>query len=239
MKTSFRTLLLVGLVGASSALAQVTIGWNFTDLNGTFDTGTPLNFSISALTIGNSFGTVAAPFSSTSPSSGAGAYTGNSGTGNVGNAQRTGALATGASGSGYLEFTVTPFSGYQITLSDFDFGVRSTATAAQAYSLRSNSDSFGSDIVTGTIANNSQWAFKNNSFSSTVFSVDQAVTFRLFGYNGTGSPGSGTINSRFDDISVTLGATAIPEPSTYAAILGGVALVGVVGARRRRGAAAV
>lgn len=205
----------------------VTLTWNFTDLNATVDTGAPINFSLSGFSIGNTFGTVATPISTTSASSG---YTGSTGTGNIGNAVAIGALNTAT--SAYYELTFTPLAGYAIQLVDFDFGTRSTATGPQAYNLRSSIDGFASDVTSGTITNTSVWAFKDNTFASVTGAADTAVTLRLYTSGGAGSPASGTINSRLDDIAVQVGAVAIPEPSTYAAILG-VATLGVVAWRRR------
>ena len=226
------------LLGGAMALALIssgqaaTVGWNFSDLNAAFDTGSlaGTGLTLSDLSIGNSLGTVGTPVNSTSASSG---YTGASGTGNIGNAMRTGSLNTGASGSGYIQFTIQTSSSAKVfRLTDLDFGVRSTGTGSQAYALRSSANNYASDIFTGTISNNSSWSLKNNSFSPYEVNALSGVTFRLYFYNGTGSPGSGTINTRLDDISLSF-VTAVPEPHEY-----GLALAGMIAAlvviRRRR-----
>ncbi|RRJ97226.1 PEP-CTERM sorting domain-containing protein [Opitutaceae bacterium TAV4] len=41
----------------------------------------------------------------------------------------------------------------------------------------------------------------------------------------------------FDDLKLTVSAAAVPEPATYVAIFGGLALTGVLVIRRRRMAA--
>lgn len=208
MRLAFHVGLLVTVAASTHA---AVIGWNFGDDNATVDTGLPvLNFTISDFSIGNSFGTVSDPVNSSSASSG---YTGASGTGNIGNAFRTGALDLGTGGSGYLEVTFTPATGYKIQISDFDFGRRSTSTGPQAYSLRTGSG-FTTEITSGTINNNSTWAFVDNTFSAYIGPDDTPVTLRLYGYSGSGSPGSGTINGRFDDISIDVSALPVPEPAT-------------------------
>ena len=231
MKQKSITLAVIAFTVLGASLGQAaTIIWNFTGATTGASSGTPVNFSVSAMSIGNSLGAIAAPINSTSASSG---YVGVSGTNNIGNAQRTGALNTGASGSGYLEFTIVPDAGYAISLTNFDFGVRSTSTGAQAYTLRSSADAYATDIFSGTIANNGTWSLKDNTFTAFNSTVDGgSVTFRLFGHGGTGSPASGTINTRFDDFTVELNAVAIPEPSR--AILLGLGSIGLIFRRRRQ-----
>lgn len=226
-KILIATLLAVASIGAGKA-ATSTLGWNFTDLNGVFDTGTATDFTIGAFTIGNSLGTVSSPFSAVSVSSG---YTGASGGGNLGNAVRLGAYSS--STSSYFSITITPATGYEISLTDFDFGTRSTATGAQAFALYSSVDSFGTAIFSGTIANNSSWALKNNSFSA--FTFDSPTEFRLYTFGGTGSPAMGTINTRVDDVTISLSstATAVPEPHEYAVAVAGL-LIALIAMRRRK-----
>jgi len=224
MKIKSTTLAVMAISALAAVSSQAaTLIWNFTDDNATFDVGTPVDFTISPLSVGNSLGTVADPVNSTSSSSG---YTGSTGTGNIGNAYSTGSLSTAR---GYIEFTVTPSAGFTFSLSDMDFGARSTSTGPQGYALRSSADSYATDIFSVTVANNSVWTLKDNTFTAFESAVaGEAVTFRLFGYNGTGSPGNNTINGRIDDISLTI--TAVPEPS--AAFLGGLGVLCLL--RRRR-----
>ncbi len=171
-------------------------------------TNTTSNLTVSALSIGNTNGTVTM-LSTTSASSG---YTGSSGNFNAGNAARTGSLVTGSSGSAYFEFTLTPSASYTVTLSAISFGTRSTSTAPVAYTLRSSSDSYGSDIATGSITANSSWALKSNTGLSSASGSGTAITYRLYGYNGTGSPGANTINWRIDDLALTVSVVAAGGP---------------------------
>lgn len=212
------------------SLAQgATIVWNFTDTNATVDSGLPTpGISISDISIGNSFGTVATPISPTSASSG---YLGSTGTGNIGNAFRTGALnQTAGTGSGYFEFTITTSGGHTFSLNNFSFGVRSTATGAQSLALYSSQDGYATALFTVSVENNSTWALKDNGVSFTSATPDSAVTFRLYGYDGAGSATSGTVTTRLDDITMDVVANPVPEPS--AAILGGLGLLALLCRRR-------
>ena len=207
--------------GLSSSARAVLIGWNFTDDDAVFDTGIPVNFSVGPFTIGNTLGTVSDPVNATSASSG---YTGASGTGNIGNAVKTGALNPAT--SAFLSVIFTPTSGFSLALSDFDFGTRSTATGAQGFALRSSVDGFATDLFSGTIANDSVWSFKDNTFGTFTTANSDPLELRLFLYGGAGSPASGTINTRLDDISinVTSNVAPVPEPSQGIPLLVGICL---------------
>lgn len=151
--------------------------------------------------------------STTSPSSG---YAGATGTNNAGAAARTLALNTASGGSAAFEFAITPASGFQFALTDISFGSRSTGTGPQAYTLRSSADGYVADIATGTLSANSAWALKSNT--GLTFTANTATTFRLFGYNGAGSPGAGTANWRVDDLIVTVTVTSTGADTTPPAI---------------------
>ncbi len=221
-----RSWVLAAAVLCASVADADIVTWNFgTTTSATSPPGSesaPItNFTIGTFTIGNTLGTIASPINSTSAST---TYAGASGNANIGNAFRIGALATGASGSGFLSLIVTNSTGGTVTLDDFDFGVRSTSTGAANYSLRSSVDSFATDITTGTITvTGNPWQFKNNTFAS--FNLPAGATeLRLYGYGGTGSPGNGTENTRFDDVMVTFSAAAVPEasPALFGAMICGV-----------------
>ena len=194
---------------------QTTFSWNFGTATGNAapSSGSLSNLTVGNVSIGNTLGTVTM-LSTTSASSG---YTGASGQYNAGNAARIGAVNTGASGSAYFEFTLTPGTGYTVTLSAISFGSRSTGTAPQAYTLRSSSDSYVSDIATGTLLANSTWALKSNTGLSSASGTGTAITYRIYGYNGAGNPASGTINWRIDDLSIVVSITGGVNPSISAA----------------------
>jgi hypothetical protein len=217
--------------GVSLALpARAAVGFNFTDLDANADTGVPVaNITVGAMTIGNTLGTVSTPVSATSASSG---YTGASGGGNIGNAVKLGTLNPAT--SSYFSITFTPASGVAVSLSDFDFATRSTSTGPQAYAILTSIDGFTNSLTTGTIANDSNWSFKDNSFSPVTGAVDAPVEVRVYTYGGSGSPSNNTITSRLDDISigVTSSGTPTPEPGS-AALLVGTGLF-AMGRRRRR-----
>lgn len=152
----------------------------------------------------------------------------NASTGN--NAQaaaRSGALATGAAGSAYFQFTITPAAG-SLGITNIGFGSRSTSTGPQAWTLRSDADSYASDLVTaGALTANSTWAYRTVALTSPLtIPQNTARTFRIYGYNGTGSPGTNIANWRIDDLQI------VPEPS--AVVLLATGLGGLTHLIRRR-----
>jgi len=175
--------------------------------------GTIANITaIADVSAGNNNGSPAL-LSTTSASS---TYTGASGSFNAGAAARTGVLNTAAAGSAYFEFTFTPASNYSVKITEIDFGTRSTSTGPQAYTIRSSADNFGSDIATGAIVvSGTPWALKTNAINLTG-PAGTALTIRIYGYNGTGSPAAGTVNWRIDDLSVT--AAAISSGGSSASV---------------------
>lgn len=220
----------LGAVALAAPARAAVVGYNFTDLDANPDTGIPVpNLTVGAITNGNTLGTVTTPVNTASASN---VYSGASGGGNFGNAVRTGALDT--STSSYYSIIFTPDPGNAVTLTDFDFGTRSTSTGPQAYSIRSSADNFTADLATGTITNTSVWSFKDNTLVPAVGLLNTPLEVRVYTYNGTGSAASGTENNRLDDIAITVSAapgTDVPEPASAALLLGG----GLFATRRRRG----
>ncbi|MER3499681.1 MAG: hypothetical protein C4308_14160 [Chitinophagaceae bacterium] len=124
------------------------IVWNFgtTAVNANPSTNTTSNLTVSVVSIGNSNGTVSSPINSSAASTG---YAGASGQMNIGNAARTGSLdVTPSTGSAYFEFTLTPASGYTVSLSAISFGSRSTSTGPVSYSIRTNLDNYNTKLIT-------------------------------------------------------------------------------------------
>jgi len=211
-KTNYLEIFVVifSLFIATVSWGQTTFSWNFGTSSGSASpsSGSLANLTVGDVSIGNTYGSVTM-LSTTSASSG---YTGASGQYNAGNACRTGALNTGSSGSAYFQFTLTPEAGYAVNLSSISFGARSTSTAPQAYTLRSSLDSYASDIATGSISNNSTWSLKTNSSLDFEGTSGTAITFRLYGYNGSGTANQNTINWRIDDLSIVVSLTSSSSP---------------------------
>jgi len=184
-------------------LSMAQVKWDFTTASPT--SGTPVaNIStVSDVSQGNNNGTTAL-ITTSSVSSG---YTGSTGGGNAGAAARTGVINTAAAGSAYFEITLTPVSGGTIQVTQIDFGSRSTSTGPQAYDIRTSIDNYAAAAATGSFTNNSAWALKTNTLSLTA-AAGSALTIRIYGYAGTGSPSANTANWRIDDLAVTASATA-------------------------------
>lgn len=153
---------------------------------------------------GNNNGTTAL-LTTTSASSG---YAGATGGNNAGAAARIGALNQGAGGSAYFEFTLTPEAGRQLTLTGISFGSRSTSTGPQAYGIFTSLDGYAAPIAGGTFASNGTWALHTPTVAGVTGATGAAITFRIYGYNGTGSAATGTANWRIDDLKVTLSTLA-------------------------------
>jgi hypothetical protein len=192
-------------------------GYNYVNLamynfsSGTAAAITPTaKISISPITSGNNNGTTSL-ITNTSAST---AYTGFSGTYNAGAAARVGALSTTTSGSAYFQFTITPNLGNAITITGINFGSRSTSTGPLAYAIRSSIDNYATNITTGTLTNTSAWVLKLNSVNISA-GLGTAITFRIYGYNGTGSNIANTANWRIDDIAILGSSNGFNATSCY------------------------
>jgi len=198
------------------AVAQTDVKWNFGVGAGSLaaSSGTPIsNLTVSAFTLGNSFGTVATPNGNTNPSSG---YTGATGNYNYGNAARIGGTINTStpSGSAYFEFTVTPATGYSVEISKIEFGTRITNGGPGNYSVRTSLDNYATSIASGT--NSTTWALKSHTGLNITSGTGAAITIRIYAYN-LKSATSGAINWQIDDALATVKATFTPNYRTKAA----------------------
>ncbi len=191
-------------VTVSTASAPATVTWDFSAATPT--SGLPADVTGGTVTQNNNNGTTTM-ITTTSASSG---YTDATGTSNAGAAARIGALNTAASGSAYFELTLTPAAGKQLNLSALTFGTRSTSTGPQAYSIFTSVDNYATAVATGAISNNSSWTLKSHTFTNLISTTGSAVTLRLYGHSGTGSPGTSTANWRIDDLKITLNTVVAP-----------------------------
>ena len=217
-----KTLLTIGALCALASGLNAQILWNMNTATPSSNSYTPV--TASAITQYNNNGTTTL-LTTTSASSG---YAGASGTNNAGAAARIGALNTAASGSAAFQWSITISAGSEFTLTDMSFGSRSTGTGPQAFALQYSTNAFataGTTLATGSLAANSTWALSSPTVTDLLLTTGTTYTFRLFGYNGAGSPSASTANWRIDDLSLTGTVVAVPEPSTYAMLIAGAGVM--------------
>lgn len=157
-------------------------------------------------------------------------------------------LAGSLSNGIYLGFTFTPVAAVEFDTLTFTFGASNATSIAGGIVYTGNWAAFTSvdgfessaSLATGST---SQTAHGSNVFtpSWTTFNVDLAslaasstpVEFRIYFWDDN-TTSTSNLQLRFDDVVLTASAAAIPEPGTYAALCGALAL-GLVAWRRRRG----
>ena len=230
----------VTVTGLVSAQAQVDIGFTFATagpvatLNNT--SGTPVNFSVSAFSIGQTFATISGsnPENGTvstgyvNPIPGSGGTP--SGTFNYDLISKDGAYASGT--SSYYSVTVTPSPGFRVRFTDFDFGAYRTSIGATSWLLAWSSDSFATPLVgTTAMPGATTWTLASSSpTAATSATAGAPVEFRLYTFGGTGATGT-TASVRIDDLKLQV--AAVPEASDCA-LFGSAAIVGFTWWRRSK-----
>lgn len=213
---------------------EAQILWNFDGGTGTASAvaaSIPANITVSNVSKGNaSLATPVPNFLGNSPVSSG--YTGASGSYAATMTAVIGTAVANLYSSTYLEFTLTPATGYQINLNALQFGTRSTAQNAgqsggpTSYHIRTSADNYGNGLMTnaGSLANgaitaNSVWALMTPSFNNGVTSVtaglNGAVTVRIYATQVVNNTGQAGANWRIDDLSVTATATVPTNTPFY------------------------
>jgi hypothetical protein len=206
---------LLALAFLLPVLSKAQIVWDFTTATPT--SGVPAGVTVSPVVQGNNNGTT--PLLTTTSASNT--YAGASGGNNAGAAAKVGAFDPTI--STYFEWTLTPSTGVGVTVSQINFGSRSTGTGPQAFDLRTSLDNFAAPAATGALLNNSVWALNSGAVNLTV-PAGQTITIRIYAYNGAGNAGANTANWRIDDLSVTAatsGSAPIPAITASPSSLSG------------------
>ncbi len=148
----------------------------------------------------------------------------------------------------YYEFTVTPGDGFSYTLTTLAFSAGRTSTGPRQFVVRASHDGFSANLpgtATAPVALSSDvFQFTDNGSTNLIsgqsvtlggdaFSdLTMPTTFRFYALDSESTVGA----FRLDNVSIyaTTAATAVPEPSSYAAACGVIALGATVWVRRRR-----
>lgn len=148
-------------------------------------------------------------------------------------------LAEAIAANQYLSITFTPTSGYALNLTSLSMQTSvSTAVTDFHGALLSSATGFTADDALHTYAFGTASAPLQTvtlSGESGLQGLTTATEFRLYGWRDT----AGTSTFRFRslsgyDVAIAGTASAVPEPATYAVILGATALAVVARRRRQR-----
>jgi hypothetical protein len=126
---------------------------------------------------------------------------------NNGNATNS-TIANAVAGNDFIEFIVTPTSGYSVTPTTFVFGWDRSNSGPSSVTLRSSNDNYASDL--GTITSLAAAQSNGNTITiSGISNITAATTFRLYGYNGTATAGTGGFDVTTNSVNVQLNGTII------------------------------
>ncbi len=119
-----------------------------------------------------------------------------SGLTNSGNADRFNATdwttSTSIDVNDYMEFTISPNSGYTVSVSEIAVRIQRSATGARAIALRSSVDGYAADLGTaGVIVDNT--TTQSFTFTFTQAASAAPVTYRVYMYNSEALGGSSGI----------------------------------------------
>lgn len=102
---------------------------------------------------------------------------------------------TAFSSTRYIEFTITPSSGYLVTLTSLNFDVWRSGAGATNVVVRSSLDGYVADLATESVTTTS--ANKTVTLSSSFVGLYSAITFRIYGFGG-----NSTGDLRLDNINL-------------------------------------
>lgn len=137
---------------------------------------------------------------------------GGSGWFNTGNTAAGNTLAEAVAGNDYIQFIVTPNSGFSFTPTSFVFNWDKSGTGPKNVTLRSSTDSYATDL--GTVAPVAAIGTSNTITISGLNALTTATTFRIYGYGATATGGTGGFDVSTNVVNVQLNGTTAPTSNT-------------------------
>ncbi len=98
-------------------------------------------------------------------------------------------IANAVAGNDYIQFIVTPITGFSFTPTSFVFNWDKSGTGPQNVALRSSADNFATNL--GTVAPTASIATANSINITGLTALTSATTFRVYGYAATATAGTG------------------------------------------------
>ena len=197
--TILKTMLLatVLFVGSGGAMGQL-LQWNTYGNLGT-ETTEPSVFNDANISASNlTQGTITA--------AGNGNRFGGYGWFNTGNTAAGNTISEAITGNDYIQFIVTPNSGYSFTPTSFVFSWENSPTGPKMISLRSSADNYAADL--GTVTSIAAMGISNTITITGLVGLTTATTFRVYAYGSTASNGTGGFDIGTNVVNVALNGTA-------------------------------
>jgi len=155
---------------------------------------------------------------------------GGSGWFDAGNTVAGNTLAEAIAGNDYIQFIVTPNSGFSFTPTSFVFQWDKSGTGPKNVTLRSSVDGYTTDL--GSLVPVAAIGTSNTITISGLNNITTVTTFRLYGYGATATGGTGGFDVGSNIVNVQLNGTTASAGSpainvTPASLTGFTALSGV------------
>ncbi len=184
VRTITRTVAALAVAGGmiGFARADVLLSWNTAGNTGTETTEPAVFFDPNLSTASLTFGAGVTPASNGNRFGGSNWF-------DTGDTNPT-TLAESITGNDYIQFVVTPNSGVTFSLTTLVFTWERSGTGPTALTIRSSVDGFATDL--GSLTGLSQTQTPGNTLTiSGITDLAAATTFRLYGYGGTATGGTG------------------------------------------------
>jgi hypothetical protein len=139
---------------------------------------------------------------------------------NTGNTAGGNTLSEAVAGNDYIQFVVTPNSGYTFTPTSFSFIWDFSGTGPRSVALRSSADGFTNDIGTLTNMSASATAIKTIPITS-LTNVSSTTTFRLYGFGASAAGGAGGFDTNSNQNNVILYGTTAELTGPTASVISG------------------